>query len=104
MVDVFINDPGLYFFQVLRGLLWVGLAVLVIRSMKENTWKIALFVAVLFAILMNDSLFMPNPLMPDAIRWTHFIETASSNFIWGWTIIAVLLWRPKQSEQYVAEQ
>lgn len=96
MANVFGNDPGLYFFQVLRGLFWIGLAVIVIRSMKENTWKIALFVAVLFAMLMNDSLFIPNPLMPDDIRWTHFIETSTSNFIWGWLVVTLLVWHPKR--------
>ena len=62
-----------------------------------------MFVAVLFAMLMNDSLFIPNPLMPDNIRWLHFIETASSNYIWVWTIVGVMLWHPKQSEKNVAE-
>lgn len=63
-----------------------------------------MFVAVLFSMLMNDSLFIANPLMPDDIRWLHFIETATSNFIWGWTIVGVMLWLPKQSEKHVAEQ
>jgi len=92
MANVFENNPELYFFQIFRGLLWVGLAVVIIRSMKDNAFKIGLFVAVLFSLLMNDSLFIPNPLMPSDIRWTHFIETTTSNFIWGWSIVGLLVW------------
>jgi hypothetical protein len=33
-------------------------------------------------------LFIPNPYMPREIAMLHFVETASSNFIWG-AVIAV---------------
>jgi hypothetical protein len=95
--NVFRDNPWLYFFQILRGLLWGGLAVIVIRFMKDSAWKIVLFVAILFSLLMNDSLLIPNPLMPAGVRLTHFIETASSNFIWGCLIVAILLWHPKRT-------
>jgi hypothetical protein len=96
MANIFSNDPWLYFFQIFRGLLWVGLAIVIIKSMKDSALISGLFVGITFSLLMNDSLFIPNTLMPAAIRWTHFIETASSNFIWGWSIAVLLVWHPKQ--------
>lgn len=35
--------------------------------------------------------------MPAIVRRTHFIETASSNFIFGLIAAALLLWRSKYS-------
>lgn len=96
MANVFSTDPWLYFFQILRGLIWVALAVIIIRSMRDSAFKMALFVAIIFSLLMNDSLLIPNPLMPSDIRWTHFIETTSSNFIWGWLVVTLLVWHPKR--------
>lgn len=90
------ENPWLYFFQVFRGLIWVLLAILVIRSMKGGVWEVGLFTGILFALIMNDSHLIPNPLMPTAVQKIHFIETASSNFIWGLSIVVLLAWRPGQ--------
>jgi len=86
------ENPSLYFFQVGRGLIWVFLAILVIRSMKGSIWEAGLFTGFLFAMIMNDSHFIPNPLMPPVEQKIHFIETASSNFIWGLIIVLLLVW------------
>jgi hypothetical protein len=40
-------------------------------------------VGLLFAVLVNAQLLLPNPYMPDAVRMAHLIETASSTFIFG---------------------
>ncbi len=92
------ENPWLYFFQVGRGLIWVLLAILVIRSMKGGIWEVGLFTGLLFALIMNDSHLIPNPLMPPAVQKIHFIETASSNFIWGLSIVLLLAWRPGRRE------
>ncbi|MEO8472724.1 MAG: hypothetical protein ABI477_11030, partial [Chryseolinea sp.] len=42
-----------------------------------------LIVAVLSALLPTSLLFIPNPYMPRDISMTHFIETSTSNFLWG---------------------
>jgi hypothetical protein len=57
------DTPWLVPFQILRGLLWVGFALPVVR--------------------MNSQLLLPNPFMPEPVRMTHLIETASSNFLFG---------------------
>lgn len=45
------------------------------------------------ASVMNDSHLISNPLIPPAVQKVHFIETASSNFIWGLGIVLALKWR-----------
>lgn len=72
------------FFQIMRGILWTGLAVLAsdlsglprrLRAVASGLW---------LALLMNSVLLVPgNPIMPDAVRLVHFVETASSNFLFG---------------------
>jgi hypothetical protein len=69
-------------FQVLRGLLWVVIALPVIRMLKGRWPETALALGLLFAVT-NAQLLLPNPCMPETVRMTHLIETASSNFIFG---------------------
>ena len=78
--------PWLVPFQLLRAALWVGLALPVTRMMKASRLEIALTVGALFAVLMNAQLLLPNPYMPQGVRMTHLIETATSNFIFGFLI------------------
>ena len=77
--------------QLLRALIWVAVAVPIIRMMKGPWWETALAVALLFAVLMNAGLLAPNPFMPGVVRMTHLVETASSNFIFGWFLVWLLL-------------
>jgi hypothetical protein len=86
MASNFRDSPQMYPFEVLRGLIWVGLAAPVIRWTRGRAWEAGLIVALLFSLLMNDVHLYPNPLMPRAVSTTHFIETASSNFIWGFAV------------------
>lgn len=81
--------------QLIRALIWVAVAAPVIRMMKGPWWETALAVALLFAVLMNAGLLAPNPFMPGVVRMTHLVETASSNFIFGWCLVWLLL-RVKQ--------
>jgi len=55
----------------------------VIRMMRGRWPETALAIGLLFAVLMNAQLLLPNPYMPEAVRMTHLIETASSNLIFG---------------------
>jgi hypothetical protein len=70
-------------FQILRAMLWVVIALPVIRMMKGTRPETALAIGLLFAVVMNAQLLLPNPYMPEAVRIAHLIETASSNFIFG---------------------
>ncbi|MCB9676072.1 MAG: hypothetical protein H6737_13195 [Alphaproteobacteria bacterium] len=87
---VFAHDPLLYPLEVLRGALWVAAAVLLLRSTRGPWWIGTLHVALWFSLVENDGLLVPNPLMAPEIRLYHFIETASSNFVFAWCIGALL--------------
>ena len=84
------DTPLLLPLQVVRAILWTAIAVPVIRMMKGQWWEAGLAVALLFAVVMNSQLLLPNPLMPPDVRMVHLLETASSNFLFGWLLVLVL--------------
>jgi hypothetical protein len=92
MNSVLRETPWLLPLQAARALLWAALAVPVIRMMKGRWWEAGLAVALLFTVVMNTQLLLPNPLMPQEVRMVHLLETASSNFLFGWLTALVLLW------------
>lgn len=83
LANVMRDTPWLPFFQVLRALLWTAIALPVIRSFKGSALETGVAVGLGFAFLMNSAHFIPNAIMPDAVRTAHFFETATSNFIFG---------------------
>ena len=97
------DTPMLLPLQAVRALMWTALAVLIIRLIKGKWWEAGLAVALSFAVLMNTQLLLPNPLMPHEVRMVHLLETASSNFLFGWLVVFVLLgWRtPGRVQQHV---
>jgi hypothetical protein len=95
MISVIRETPWLIPLQFLRAMLWTALAVPVIRMMKGHWWEAGLAVALLFGVVMNTQLLLPNPLMPQEVRMTHLLETAPSNFLFGWILVWVL--RARQS-------
>jgi len=92
MNSVVRETPWLLPLQAARAILWAAIAVPVIRMMKGPWWEAGMAVALLFAVVMNAQLLLPNPLMPREVRMVHLLETASSNFLFGWLIALVLLW------------
>jgi hypothetical protein len=87
------ETPWLMPLQVVRAILWATIAVPVIRMMKGQWWEAGLAVALLFGVMMTSPLLLPNPLMPREVRMVHLLETASSNFLFGWLIVLVLCGR-----------
>ncbi len=84
--------------QLGRGILWTLFALPIIRSSKGSPWQIALIVGLYLALPMNISHALPNPFMPDpSVRLSHFLETASSNFIFGILLTRLILYRPASS-------
>ena len=82
--------PWILLLQAARALIWVALAVPVIRMMKGPRWEAGLAVALLFSALMGALLLIPQDIMPDKIRLAHFAEVALSNFLFGWIVVFVL--------------
>ncbi len=82
--------------QLGRGILWALFTLPLIRMTKGSPWQIAIIAGLLLALPMNISHVIPNPIMPDpSVRLSHFIETATSNFIFGIVITQLVLWRPR---------
>jgi hypothetical protein len=80
------ETPWLVGFQVVRAFFWVAIALPVVRMMKGVWTETALALGLLFAVVMNAQLLLPNPYMPEAVRMAHLVETASSNFLFGWLL------------------
>jgi hypothetical protein len=83
-------NPALPLWQMARGILWVLIALPVIRMMKGRALETAVAVGLLFSLVMNSAHLVPNPYMPPAVRLGHFVETAIANFIWGMLIVWIL--------------
>jgi hypothetical protein len=83
MGTVLRDSPWLIPFQILRAMLWTVIALPVIRMLKGQPLETAVAIGLIFAVLMNAQGLLPNPYMPETVRMTHLVETASSNFIFG---------------------
>jgi hypothetical protein len=77
------DTPWLIPFQILRAMFWTLLALPVVRSLTGPWQETAQSIGFLFAVLMSGLLLLPNPYMPESVRMSHLVETASSNFIFG---------------------
>lgn len=82
------NEPGLFLLQAVRALMWTAIAVPVIKMMRGAWREAGLAVALLFAV-MTSQLLLPNPLMPAEVRMAHLVETATSNFLFGWLVVLI---------------
>jgi hypothetical protein len=78
---------GLYFFQILRGAIWV-IATIPLVVMLRHLKAYYLLVGLFTSLLPAAQLLIPNPYMPQEIAMVHFVEMASSNFVWG-ALIAI---------------
>jgi hypothetical protein len=94
--QLLINDPYFFPFQLMRGVLWffigIPLFIIFIKNKKESL----IFSFFIFAILPSIQLFLPNPLMSEAVRMGHFIEGFISMGIFG--VIAALIWQRYDSQ------
>lgn len=84
MADNFRN--GLVFLAMSRGLIWILIGLLVYNMVNMNVIQKSLLIGTLFALIMNSQHIIPNPYMPRMVSFAHFIETSSSNFIWGYMV------------------
>jgi hypothetical protein len=80
-------STGLYFFQILRAVLWVAISIPVVLMLGQNSKVFQYVFFGLLSALPAIQLFIPNPYMPADIAMAHFAETSSSNFVWGLLIV-----------------
>ena len=92
MGHIFLNDPWLTPYQLVRTLIWVAGALFVIRSSRFSPWQTALIVGLMLSVPQNIGHLIPNAMIPlNSVRISHMIETASSTFVFG-VIVAWLLY------------
>jgi hypothetical protein len=90
-------------FQLLRGVLWALFALPIIAMDRGPRWQTAVVVGLWLAFPMNIVHALPNPFMPDpSVRLSHFIETSTSNFLFGVMITLLLLWQARRAVQVQA--
>ena len=89
IASVLRDQPSLFLLQAARALLWAAIALPIIRMMKGKWWEAGLAVALVFAA-SSSQLLLPNPLMPYEVRMAHLLETATSNFLFGWLVVLTL--------------
>ena len=74
---------GLYFFQILRGVLWIMIGNLVLNSTNGSLLIRGIVLGILLMCLGCSQLLLPNPIMPAIVRIPHLIETSLTSIIWG---------------------
>jgi hypothetical protein len=66
-----------------RGPVFVLVCLLLMRMFRLQGVSGALAVGLAFTLLSSVTLIVPNPVFPDSVRWVHFCEVTSSNFVFG---------------------
>ncbi len=97
MKNVITETPTLIPFQAFRALLWTAFSIPVVSMLREKKFLGALITGLFLSLPMNIPHIVPNPFMPAVVRQAHFIETASSNFIFG-MVLFWLLYHSHQTE------
>jgi len=90
MLSVVKGEPGLIAFQFFRGVIWAGLAILIAESTSAVWWIKSTLTGLIFGVMLAGGLLLPNPFMPEAVRWAHLWETSTSNFLFGVLAIYML--------------
>ena len=74
-----------------RGFIFIGVAILILRTLDLAQLKKAVFIGLVFAILGGIApLIQPHELMPDYIRLGHGFEVGISNSLYGFVISYLL--------------
>ena len=81
------GDPWLFAFQFLRGLLWALVAALLYLMLAGSRFGVALISASFVIAFFSLMLALPNPVMPDAVRYAHLIETVVSRGLFAFIAI-----------------
>jgi hypothetical protein len=74
---------------LVRGPIFIVICLALIRMLSLRGLRGALVVGLVFTLLSAVTpLLIPNPYLPDAVRWAHMCEVTSSNFLFG----AMMAW------------
>jgi len=81
---------------LIRGPVFILLCLFLARTLRLPRLRGALGVGAVFTLLSGVApLLIPNPYFPDIVRWAHFCEVTSSNFVFG--AIVAWLWGQRET-------
>jgi len=91
-----ISDPKFVFIHIFRGLLFglSGYFFYTILDCSRN--KILLIMALIFGGF-GFQIILPNPLFPEMVRISHFLETTSSMMVFGFLVGLVFTYKTKNT-------
>lgn len=98
-----IPSPGqiisLQFF--LRGPLFILVCLTLLRMFRLPHLSGAVAVGLAFTFISGvAALIMPNGIFPDIVRWAHFWEVSTSNFVFG--VVVAWVWGQAQDVRHLA--
>ncbi len=70
----------------IRGPVFVLACLVLMRMFRMPRISGALAVGLAFTAIASVALIIPNPYFPDSVRWAHFCEVMSSNFVFGFVV------------------
>lgn len=85
-------------FQLVRGIIWAVLALPLIRILRGSRSRVALTVALLFAVLMGTNLLRATGL-PAGLQIAHLVEVTGENFIFGWLVAWIVVGQRKTASK-----
>jgi hypothetical protein len=90
------TNPAIVFpLQLARGALFVAFVIPLLRSMRVTRRQAAMAMAVMIPLVHGVALLVvPNPFMPDYVRYAHMLEIGWSNFVLS-LLIGFLFWNPQ---------
>ena len=92
-----ISLPYLLTVQFVRGLMWAGIVLLLVRALRGGVWLKASLSGLALSVIMDLQLLYPNPVMPWPVRSVHMVEVGISNFVFGALAVLILTARRARS-------
>lgn len=72
---------------LVRGPVFVLVCLTLLRMFRLPHWSGAVAVGLAFTFISGvAALVMPNGIFPESVRWAHFCEVTSSNFVFGFVV------------------
>lgn len=74
---------SIIFFQLFRGVLWMVPSFYILKTVSYSRKITAIYLGLLYALLMSVEILIPVDFMPLNIKLAHFVELFYSHFVWG---------------------
>jgi len=91
------TKSSIFFFQFLRGFLWIMIGLPIILYLKGSRREKIMACIILYS-LPTIQLIVDNPFMPRPVRIAHLLEVATSNGLFGLLIGYASTYYPKNTK------